>query len=338
MPNDFYTHGSYPAPFSFGSSSGLRAELDSISAGFDKLPALTGNAYKIPFVSSGANSLTVGSSLYTDVNGNLGVGTSGPQARLQVSQSSAGVTQELVRLSNPGAGANTRARLTFETTSTPYGAVIGGYGASAPEMEFSLVSGTPGNFLWTSASTQVMRVDTTGNLVVGTGAPSNKLDVVGVDGQGLQFRTSTRTVGLGQTSGEASVFWGSTTALTFFSGSERARFDTGGRLLIGRTAVNATATKLGVEGRIDSVTTGTFASSFGSSSAAPFVLSNSSTGTEVEMLRVDGSGNLIPILQTAAPTLTINRQMVFTLTSNTNLQISVRGTDGVTRTANITLA
>jgi hypothetical protein len=30
--------------------------------------------------------------------------------------------------------------------------------------------------------------------------------------------------------------------------------------------------------------------------------------------------------------------MVFNLTSNTNLRISVRGTDGTTRTANITLA
>jgi len=30
--------------------------------------------------------------------------------------------------------------------------------------------------------------------------------------------------------------------------------------------------------------------------------------------------------------------MVFNLTSNTNLRVSVRGSDGVTRTANITLA
>jgi hypothetical protein len=57
-----------------------------------------------------------------------------------------------------------------------------------------------------------------------------------------------------------------------------------------------------------------------------------------ERLRIDSSGNVISHVEASAPALTINQQMVFALTSNTNLQISVRGTDGTTRTANITLA
>lgn len=60
--------------------------------------------------------------------------------------------------------------------------------------------------------------------------------------------------------------------------------------------------------------------------------------TETERLRIDGSGNTLLYPQTAAPTLTVNGQMVFNLTSDTNLRISVRGSDGVTRVANITLA
>lgn len=87
MSNDFYNHGSYPTPFSFGSSSGLRSELDSIAAGFDKLPALTGNAYKIPFINSAGTAVTVNSTLYTDSGGNLGIGTSSPGTRLEVSGS-----------------------------------------------------------------------------------------------------------------------------------------------------------------------------------------------------------------------------------------------------------
>ena len=55
-------------------------------------------------------------------------------------------------------------------------------------------------------------------------------------------------------------------------------------------------------------------------------------------LLVDSAGNLIPTLQATAPSLGLNSQMVFNLTSNTNLRISVRGTDGTTRVANITLA
>jgi hypothetical protein len=52
---------------------------------------------------------------------------------------------------------------------------------------------------------------------------------------------------------------------------------------------------------------------------------------------VDSNGNSFLFAQTTPPTLSINRQMVFNLTSDTNLRISVRGTDGVTRVANILL-
>ena len=55
-------------------------------------------------------------------------------------------------------------------------------------------------------------------------------------------------------------------------------------------------------------------------------------------LLIDTSGNVISNVTGTAPTLATNSQMVFNLTSNTNLRISVRGTDGTTRTANITLA
>jgi hypothetical protein len=60
--------------------------------------------------------------------------------------------------------------------------------------------------------------------------------------------------------------------------------------------------------------------------------------TNTERMRIDASGNLIQSAPTTPPTLTTNGQMVFNLTSNTNLRVSVRGSDGVTRTANITLA
>ena len=48
--------------------------------------------------------------------------------------------------------------------------------------------------------------------------------------------------------------------------------------------------------------------------------------------------NVISNVTGTAPTLATNSQMVFNLTSNTNLRISVRGTDGTTRTTNLTLA
>jgi hypothetical protein len=59
---------------------------------------------------------------------------------------------------------------------------------------------------------------------------------------------------------------------------------------------------------------------------------------DTERARIDSSGSLIQSAPATPPTLATNGQMVFNLTSNTNLRVSVRGSDGVTRTANITLA
>jgi hypothetical protein len=60
--------------------------------------------------------------------------------------------------------------------------------------------------------------------------------------------------------------------------------------------------------------------------------------SSADRMYFDSTGNVISNVTGTAPTLAANSQMVFNLTSNTNLRISVRGTDGTTRTANITLA
>jgi hypothetical protein len=59
----------------------------------------------------------------------------------------------------------------------------------------------------------------------------------------------------------------------------------------------------------------------------------------VDRFLIDGNG--MPIFQpgSATPaTLSVNGQITMTLTSNTNLRFSARGSDGVTRVANLTLA
>ena len=57
----------------------------------------------------------------------------------------------------------------------------------------------------------------------------------------------------------------------------------------------------------------------------------------VERHRIDGTGNQISLPSNTPPTLGTNGQMNLTPTSNTNMRISYRGTDGVTRVGNITL-
>ena len=58
MSNDFYNHGSFPTTGSAATSASMRAELDSIAAGFNKLPTLTGNANKIVVVDGTGTTLT----------------------------------------------------------------------------------------------------------------------------------------------------------------------------------------------------------------------------------------------------------------------------------------
>ena len=57
MANDFYNHGGFPTTGSAATSASMRAELDLISAGFDKLPTLTGNQNEIIVVNPTATGL-----------------------------------------------------------------------------------------------------------------------------------------------------------------------------------------------------------------------------------------------------------------------------------------
>lgn len=67
-------------------------------------------------------------------------------------------------------------------------------------------------------------------------------------------------------------------------------------------------------------------------------LANGNTGSTTDLVTVNSAGNWIQTAPTTPPSLTVNGTLVFNLTSNTNLRVSVRGSDGVTRVANITLA
>lgn len=57
MANDYFTPSGYPSTRASGSSSSMRTEINAVAAGFDKLPALTGNAYKIVYVNAAGTAL-----------------------------------------------------------------------------------------------------------------------------------------------------------------------------------------------------------------------------------------------------------------------------------------
>lgn len=63
MSNNYYTHGSFPSTGSAATSASMRAELDLVTAGFDKLPTLTGNGDKFVVINSLGTAMTVTSVL-----------------------------------------------------------------------------------------------------------------------------------------------------------------------------------------------------------------------------------------------------------------------------------
>jgi len=63
MSNSYYNHSTYPTPNAPGSSAQLRAELDLVSAGFNKLPTLTGNGYKVAMINSAGTAIVASSDL-----------------------------------------------------------------------------------------------------------------------------------------------------------------------------------------------------------------------------------------------------------------------------------
>ena len=104
MPNEFFTPSGYPAPNAPGASASMRAELDLIEAGFDKLPALTGNANKLVSVNDTGTALVANDDIsqldfdqaggsdaiarlvWNDTDGTLNLGLKGGNSVLQVGQ------------------------------------------------------------------------------------------------------------------------------------------------------------------------------------------------------------------------------------------------------------
>jgi len=172
---------------------------------------------------------------------------------------------------------------------------------------------------------EAMRIDSSGNVGIGTSSPGALLDVNGSPAGSLArfLNTTAPTLSNDTHAGEAlflrsggTAGSGNVQAVLAFGKADGASVRSGSAIASVQTTADT-----------DQVGIGFYTST-----------SSASTQTLTQAMLIDASGNLIQSAPTTAPTLSTNGTMVFNLTSNTNLRVSVRGSDGVTRTANLTLA
>jgi hypothetical protein len=203
-----------------------------------------------------------------------------------------------------------------------------------------------------TVDTSTLKVDSVNNRVgVKTATPAAALHVASGnirldDGFQLEFGGSTNSVAGSNATNTVQIYTNNVERYNINS-TGVSTWSVGGS-----TAMTLNSTGLGVGGSPTNkltIGTGSFngdtvsgsASLYATVAAGMVILADGlavATRGGVNNFIADTSGNLISRLTTTAPTLSDNGYMVFNLTSNTNLRITVKCNDGTTRTANITLA
>lgn len=164
--------------------------------------------------------------------------------------------------------------------------------------------------VWQNSGSEVMRLDSSGNVGIGV-TPS-------------AWNSNYNALDIGQ-NGTISGRLGTSNTVDIASNGFR---NTSGNWVY-KLATSNTACRYQLDG--------SSGSHFWYSGAAG-TAGNTIAGFSTATMTLDASGNLILLSSNTPATLTTNGQLTVNATSNTNLRFSYRGSDGVTRVANITLA
>ena len=238
-----------------GGASSLGLDYESSNARFISYGPDVSTQTGFIFLTGNSTASTTIERLRITAAGNVGIGTSSPQAQLQVAAPSAGRSYSSsvldfsnIHLDGITAGTVTSA-LTFSSGSGGGAAIAFSRGGSfQTEMSFWTCSTNVAN-----SATQRMVIDSAGSVGIGTTSPNALLDVRSATawvGDGttdafLQFNQSATAANrwhIGAGSGNALIFYKG----TYGTGVETTRLDSSGKLLIG-TSTAGTA-KVSIQG------------------------------------------------------------------------------------------
>ena len=232
--NTIVSNGDNLGGISFQGANGTGfTEAAQIIASVDGAPGASADMPgRLGFYTTADGSGTPTERMRLDSSGNLGIGTTSPAATLEVSKSENGETGAIIR--NATNGSNAGALLKF-IAGTDFGQIIrfpASHGAKANQLYITNV-GTNSPITFATQDTERMRLDSSGNLLVGT------TDASGTAGIGFKFlpsATYSRTNQVGSTTSNAD-----TTHEVYSTGAGAYRFYVGygGTVFATNTTISA---------------------------------------------------------------------------------------------------